>query len=286
MRKTFPAAAFISALLLSAVVGTLFSNTANADPYSWETIPPPAGMKVPTITLLSPENNTVFPVNNVLLNCLVEVGNSTASYRRVFLLAKYKVDWLQNETMKNPILDDDNDGLVKIYLTLTDIPDGNHSIIIDATEVGQIVTPGIVQEFYIHSSSLVNFTVDTASPTISFLSAENKIYYTPNVPLNFTVNETVSQISYVLDDQENVTIDGNTTLTGLTNGSHNVTVYAWDTAGNIGNSTIIFTVAKPEPSLAPLVAVASAVSVSVVGLGFLFYFKRSRTKNNRADKVS
>jgi hypothetical protein len=283
MRKTFPAAAFILALLLSAVVGTLFINPAHADPYSWETIPPPAGTEAPTITLRSPENNTVFPVNNVLLNCLVEVGNSTASYRRVFLLVKYKVDWLQNETMKNPIQDDDNDGLVKIYLTLTDIPDGNHSIIIDATEVGQIVTLGIVQEFYIHSSSLVNFTVDTASPIISFLSAENEIYYTFNVSLNFTVNKTVSQISYVLDDQENVTIGGNTTLTGLTNGSHNVTVYAWDTAGNIGNSTIIFTVAEPEPSPATLVAVASAVSVSVVGLGVIFYFKRSRTKNNRAD---
>jgi hypothetical protein len=285
MRKTFPAAAFISALLLSAVVGTLFSNTANADPYSWETIPPPAGTEAPTITLLSPENNTVFPVNNVLLNCLVEVGNSTASYRRVFLLVKYKVDWLQNETMKNPIQDDDNDGLVKIYLTLTDIPDGNHSIIIDATEVGQIVTeakaptPGIVQEFYINSSSLVNFTVDTASPIISFLLAENKTYYTPNVSLNFTVNETVSQISYVLDGQENVTIYGNTTLTGLTNGSHNVTVYAWDTAGNIGNSeTIIFTVAKPEPEPLPVapVAAASAATVAVVGVGLLVYFRKRK----------
>lgn len=284
MRKTFPAAAFISALLLSAVGGTLFSNPTHADPYSWETIPPPAGTEAPAITLFSPENNTVFSVNNVLLNCVAKVGNSTASYQKVFFLVNYKVDWLQNETMKTPIQDDDGDGLVKIYLTLTDIPDGNHGIIIDATEVGQIITPGLIQEFYIHNSNLVNFTVDTTSPTISFLSAENEIYYTSNVSLNFTVNETVTQISYVLDGQENVTIGGNTTLTGLTNGSHNVTVYAWDTAGNIGNSTIIFTVAEPEPSPATLVAVASAVSVSVVVLGFLFYFKRSRTKNNR--KVS
>jgi hypothetical protein len=181
--------------------------------------------------------------------------------------------------MKNPIQDDDNDGLVKIYLTLTDIPDGNHSIIIDATEVGQIVTPGIIQEFYINSSSLVNFTVDTASPIISFLLAENKTYYTSNVSLNFTVNETVSQISYVLDSQENVTIDGNTTLTGLTNGPHNVTVYAWDTAGNIGNSeTIIFTVAKPEPEPFPVapVAAASAATVAVVGVGLLVYFRKRK----------
>jgi parallel beta-helix repeat protein len=38
-----------------------------------------------------------------------------------------------------------------------------------------------------------------------------------------------------------------------------------------------------EPFPVATVAVASAVSVSFVGLGFLFYFKRSRTKNNRAD---
>ena len=112
MRKTFPASAFILALLLSAVVGTLFSSTAHANPYNWETIPPPAGTKAPTITLLTPENNTVFPVNNVLLNFVANVGNSTASYQRVFFLVNYKADWQQNETIKPPIQDDNNDGLV------------------------------------------------------------------------------------------------------------------------------------------------------------------------------
>jgi hypothetical protein len=53
-----------------------------------------------------------------------------------------------------------------------------------------------------------------------------------------------------------------------------------------GFSDIIhFSVGDSFPTT--FVTVASAVSVSAAGLGFLFYFKKSRTKNNRADnKVS
>jgi hypothetical protein len=76
--------------------------------------------------------------------------------------------------------------------------------------------------------------------------------YTPNISLNFTVNETVTQISYVLDGKENVTVASNTILTNLPYGEHNVTVYATDIAGNVGSSeTVIFTVAKPDPELEP-----------------------------------
>jgi hypothetical protein len=125
---------------------------------------------------------------------------------------------------------------------------------------------------------------DGTAPEIVVVSPENKTYYTVDVTLNFTVNETVSSMRYELDG-ENFEISGNTTLTGLSYGVHNLTVHATDAAGNTGSSEVItFTVAKePEPFPTMLVAVASAVSVSVVGLGFLFYFKRSRTKNNRAD---
>jgi LPXTG-motif cell wall-anchored protein len=60
-------------------------------------------------------------------------------------------------------------------------------------------------------------------------------------------------------------------------GTHNVTVYAWDTAGNMGASpTVPFTVAKPEPFPTALVATASGLSVAVVGLGLLVYFKKRK----------
>lgn len=86
--------------------------------------------------------------------------------------------------------------------------------------------------------------MDTAPPAISVLSPENKTYTTPSILLTFTVDEPTSWIGYSLDDQPNVTITGNTTLTGLSGGSHNITVYANDTTGNMGASdTVHFTIA-------------------------------------------
>ena len=86
-------------------------------------------------------------------------------------------------------------------------------------------------------------------PTISVVSPENKTYTVSNVSLTFAVSETPSWIGYSLDGQANVTITGNTPLTGLSDGSYSLIVYAKDTAGNTGTSeTIYFSVAqKTEP---------------------------------------
>ena len=68
---------------------------------------------------------------------------------------------------------------------------------------------------------------------------DNKIYFSSDVPLTLTVNEPVSQVTYSLDGQRNVTTAGNTTLTNLPYGEHNVTVYTTDKAGNVGASGTI-----------------------------------------------
>ena len=57
--------------------------------------------------------------------------------------------------------------------------------------------------------------------------------------------KTTNWTSYSLDGQQNITFSGNTNLTDISNGLHNITVYAQDTFGNIGSSqTTSFTVAK------------------------------------------
>jgi hypothetical protein len=84
---------------------------------------------------------------------------------------------------------------------------------------------------------LASALLDTSPLKITNLSVANTTYLTGNVPLNFTINGNTTQITYSLDEQANVTIPGNTTLTGLSVGAHNVTVYAWDIdSGNIGAS--------------------------------------------------
>ena len=90
------------------------------------------------------------------------------------------------------------------------------------------------------------------------------------------MNNQVSQFKYSLDGQDNVTITGNTTLTGLSKGYHNVTIYAMDETGNTGASeTIYFNVEVSEPFPTTL-AVASIVTITVIGIGLLVYFKKYR----------
>jgi hypothetical protein len=118
---------------------------------------------------------------------------------------------------------------------------------------------------------------DTIPPRISIISPENKVYNASSVPLVFSIYEASSSMSYSLDGQDNVTIAGNTTLSELPNGVHNLTVYVTDRSGNIGVSeTIHFDVDVPEPFPTALVAVGSGGSVAVVGLGLLLYFRKRK----------
>jgi hypothetical protein len=114
---------------------------------------------------------------------------------------------------------------------------------------------------------------DTQPPVITVSSPESKKYENSDVPLVVTVNEPVSWIAYSLDGQPEVTITGNTTLSGLAIGTHNLTVSAQDLAGLGGSSaTIHFTIVARFPI--ELVVAGIAVAAVVV-VGFLAYFKRS-----------
>jgi hypothetical protein len=128
--------------------------------------------------------------------------------------------------------------------------------------------------------------VESTPPRLSVLSPLNQRYNDSSVSLIYSANKPVNWTTFSLDGKENVTLSGNTTLTGLTNGFHNITVYAQDTFGNIGASqNISFTVAKPEPESFPIVPVAavSIVAVALVVAGLLVYHKKH--KHNLVKKV-
>jgi len=125
---------------------------------------------------------------------------------------------------------------------------------------------------------------DWASPpSVHLISPENAVYASANVTLEFTVNEQTSWMGYNLDGQETVTVAGNTTLAGLSDGAHNVTVYAKDAFENMGNSeTIYFTVEVPEAFPTAPVAVVSGISVVVLVSAVLaIYFKKRKNGSVR-----
>ncbi len=82
-------------------------------------------------------------------------------------------------------------------------------------------------------SKIVNFTV-LINPTI--ILQENANLETSSLALNFTVDHPVTSISYSLDGQAPTPISGNFTLSNLSNGQHNITVYTIDKATNITTS--------------------------------------------------
>ncbi|MEM2129178.1 MAG: hypothetical protein QXZ70_01125 [Candidatus Bathyarchaeia archaeon] len=84
--------------------------------------------------------------------------------------------------------------------------------------------------------------IDSTAPVISILSPQEKTYYSTRIPLTFETNEPASWVAYSLNNQPNVTISDNIII-DITDGTYQITVYANDTAGNIGVSqTIHFTI--------------------------------------------
>jgi hypothetical protein len=182
--------------------------------FSWLLYPrsePPPDGNPPTVSLSSPENKT-YNVNAVSLTSVVSSPTSWVGY---------SLDGRANVT-------------IIANTTLTELSEGSHTIVVYAND----------SSGNSWSSETVYFTIDTLPPSISILSPENKTYATADVLLSVAVNEATSRMEYSLDGNANVTILGNTTLTGLSDGSHVLTVYATDAAGNTGTSRASFNIAQ------------------------------------------
>jgi len=235
-------------LLFSGLTETWFANLAKGNPntfFHW-----------PGVYIVSPWNAT-YNTNIIQL----EIQGPPLASPSGFIPEKC---WYRVDDEQKTYLDWDN-VTVKDELNLTE---GTHRISV-----------GMVYSSFEESSvpcTDVQFEIDATAPIVTVLSLENKTYDTPDVPLNFTVNEPVTKVAYSLDGKENVTVSGNTTLNRLSWGSHNIVVYAWDTAGlgpfyrNIGASETIYFAIEPFPTT----LVASAVIIVVVVVFAVFLLMR------------
>src|SRR3989304_3430688 len=201
MKKAL-ALTLILALLFSAVAGTRFVNMGKGNPYlQGGIVPPEPGTNPPTITISSPENNKTYAANSIFLIVNASCGFSkTAAWPPNMIKVYFKSDWQENSTT---IWEHSDLGsftpYVVVSFNLTEIPEGNHSISVYATERGFYLAGATVNAFYIDGSSTVSFAIDTLLPSISVLSPQNKTYKPNDVSLKFTVDHPVTHISYSLD---------------------------------------------------------------------------------------
>jgi hypothetical protein len=285
----------LSTLLITGVAGTQIIKKVEAwPPYE------PDYESLLAISVSSPENNRLYNADTLKLNFSVTAGKNTNS--SLISNVCYKIDWQEEN---RTVFSFDGYFLRELMyqllsprqitvlpttrfstsLNITEVPDGNHSITIYASmwHYSSMERRIDVFEEYFDYDDLkmasiektVAFTIDTTPPVISILSTGDK-YDTSDVFLNFTVNELVSQITYSLDGQDKVSIPENTTLTELSNGDHNVTIYATDLAGNTGSETMYFSVEIPFPIA--LVLTSVIITVVVVFAVFLLLRKQRQSK--------
>ena len=148
--------------------------------------------------------------------------------------------------------------------TLADIADGTHSLVVYAND-----TAGEMAR-----SDTICFTVDTVPPEIDVVSPRNETYATSSVELSFTVDEPTSWMGYSLDGGANRTISKLTqtvptsvNLWDLPDGSHDLIVFANDTAGNLGSSEEIHFIVSAEQTmlLSPVLGLVLGSAI-VIGL--------------------
>ena len=203
------------------------------------------------IRIDSPSNRTYL--SGVLT---LDVSVNALVARNIRISMTYSLDGLDNSTI--PLTVNTRENSFQAIITgkqdLPTLPFGSHNITVFAQYT-------INNEIAHLDNNTIYFTVsdtippdELIPPTISNLSIENKTYNTTQIPFSFNIDKTASLISYCLDGQTNRTIaffydvnqwgnQVNTTITGLSEGSHNLEVYAANPAGKMGNSeTIYFTV--------------------------------------------
>ena len=294
MKRTALALLFMLSLLISALAAPMFVRSVKANPvigsylYSGEVSPEVAGAKPPIITILSPQENNTYGCPDVLLSFNVTVGETSANAHQGIDRVYYRGDWEESRHLAGYQVTRFH--ITEFSINLT-VPEGKHELSVsvegdgsywvdEAVYESDIELRGRIYGFDVTGLESVVFTVDTISPTVSVLSVRNETYCMSEIPLNFTVSELVSRISYCLDGQEKVAVLGNTTLTGLSNGEHSLTVYATDAAENAGASeTIIFSVEKSFPTEI-LIATVAILAAAIVGL--LVFYKRIRRTNRKS----
>jgi hypothetical protein len=86
-------------------------------------------------------------------------------------------------------------------------------------------------------------------PEVEILSPCTTIYSTNSIPLTFTISKAACWIGYSLDEQANVTVLGNMTLTDLEDGVHSIVVYAKNCFGTRASNTVCFSVDTLPPEI-------------------------------------
>jgi hypothetical protein len=114
-------------------------------------------------------------------------------------------------------------------LDLSGLVDGWHTLTVAAAGSSPYNPEGGMTAIYadVSGSDSIQFLYDVASPSVTVLIQQNQTFLDNDVPLTFVLSEEADWIGYSLDEQPLVTVAGNTSLVGLSEGMHSLMVYVF-----------------------------------------------------------
>jgi hypothetical protein len=137
----------------------------------------------------------------------------------------------------------------KLVCLLSEMRNGTHSVTVQV-ETNSVEMMGYNVGSKTASSQRVTFLVDAIPPAMNITSPENKKYSSGNIPFTFSIDDSSSRGTYSIDGQNNVTAE-NATLANLSDGWHDIVLYATDPMGNVGKSSPVFFEIDTQPVLTP-----------------------------------
>lgn len=225
----------------------------------------------PEIAAVSPAQNGVYNLPSILLvvNVTTFRFDPTPAWEGIAWL-NYSLDGKTEVATSITSVGEAANGDGRILIAngvLSGMQDGPHTVYIRGNTTFAKY-PAIPETSF---SLTIYFRVDTVHPTLKVMSPlQGETYTSPNVTLNFVVDEPVGWMGYTIDGGPVTTSRINTTLTGLSYRTHVLRVYANDSAGNeCFSPTIAFTVKDIEAPIISILSGAGKYNVSAIPLEFV-----------------
>lgn len=169
------------------------------------------------------------------------------------------------------------------YLANLSLSAGYHSFQVYFNYSGVDFSLILGQRIDLTSENYSDTVMFSVLPSIPSVVVQPPIVNGTSANLNFTINEPVSKITYALDNQGNISITGNTTLTNLPYGHHELVIYAINPIGNVGTSqTTDFNIPTPFPTV-NVIAIVLVIGSIIVTITLLFYRRHRKTKSRKFD---
>ncbi|HLN88538.1 MAG TPA: hypothetical protein VK253_00570 [Candidatus Binatia bacterium] len=226
---------------------------------------------VPVITIQTPAEYNRRIYQNTTVDLEIDVRTPIQSSDIIAI--SYSIDGSANNTLgfKSGGLDYSATG------TLVNLADGYHFLKVYAIDAQGKTT-----------SEDRLFAVNTTFryPNL-IISPQNASYSSNEVPLIYNISEQVTYAYYALDNSTNITLKGNATLTGLSEGQHRITVTATtDIYGSLySQQTAYFTVdstkkeqTSDNATLTTIIAITLGILAVGSALAVVTYRKRKDTK--------